>query len=100
VHKLSYLKTLYEKWGERETAEMGSGLHSDSHAFVYGRDPGVTAKSQLSHMLWMLEYPDQALTQSQEALALAQELRHAQSTAYALYFAVSLNSYRREVHAV
>jgi predicted ATPase/class 3 adenylate cyclase len=72
-----------------------------AHAFVYGREPGVSVKSELSLVLWMLGYPAQALSQSQEALAWAQELAHAHSTAYALYSAAALNIiFRRDVAAV
>ena len=39
--------------------------------------------------LWFLGYPDQALKRSHEALALAQELSHPYSLAYALIFAPS-----------
>jgi predicted ATPase len=46
--------------------------------------------------LWMLGYPDQALTRSQEMFTLAQELSHAYSLARALYYAAMLHGLRRE----
>jgi predicted ATPase len=45
----------------------------------------------MPHALWHLGYPDQALTRSQEALILAQEL--------ALDYAAMLHQFRHEVHA-
>ena len=49
--------------------------------------------------LWMLGYPEQALTRSQEMLTSVQELSHAFSLARALYYAAWLHGLRREVHA-
>jgi predicted ATPase len=100
------LLLLGEEWATaRDHLERALALYDPhrhrAHAFVYGRDPGVTAKSQLSSVLWMLGYPAQALRQSQDALAWARELAHAYSTAYALYFAAALNIlFRRDVAAV
>ena len=48
----------------------------------------------------MLGYPDQALTRSQEACSLAQQLSHAYSLGFALHFAGSLHQYRREMQRV
>src|SRR5262249_10176794 len=75
------LCSLGEEWATvRDHFERALALYDPhrhrAHAFVYGRDPGVTAKSQLSHVLWILGYPAQALRQSQEALVWAQELTH------------------------
>jgi predicted ATPase len=49
--------------------------------------------------LWFLGYPDQALQRSHEALALAQELAHPFSLAFALAGAAWLHQYRRENQA-
>jgi len=49
--------------------------------------------------LWYLGYPAQALERSHEAIALAQELAHSYSLAYALYFATVLHCLRRETPA-
>jgi predicted ATPase len=48
----------------------------------------------------MLGYADQALTMSQKALSLAQELSHASSLAFALFFAAVLRQCRREARQV
>jgi predicted ATPase len=64
-----------------------------SHAFLdVGTDPGVLCFIYAAQVLWLLGYPDQALT-------LAQELSHPFSLAYALDFAAWLHRLRREEHA-
>jgi class 3 adenylate cyclase/predicted ATPase len=73
---------------------------SRSLAYSAGTHPGVTSLSFLSWTLWMLGYPNQALTRSHEALALAQELSHAYSLGFALHFASWLHIWRREVQLV
>ncbi len=69
------------------------------HAFVYGQDPGVCARSEVVRTLWYLGYPDQALKTSHEAFILAQELSHPLSLAYALAFATVVHQLRREEQA-
>ena len=61
---------------------------------------GSSCLSRAAWTLWMLGYPDQALTRSWEALTLAQELSHAYSLGFALYFAAVLHKWRREVQLV
>ena len=68
-----------------------------SRTFSYGINPGVVCLSVMAWTLWMLGYPDRALTRSREALALAQELSHAYSLAFALNYATMLHAWRREV---
>jgi predicted ATPase len=68
-----------------------------SLAFTYGFDHGVACLSFASWTLWALGYPDQALKRSQEALALAQELSHPLSMAFAHAFAGILHAFRRDV---
>ena len=84
--------------------EQGIALYdpqqSRSLAFSRGTDPGVTCLSRVAWTLWMLGYPDQALTRSHEALTLAQELSHAYSLVFALHFAAVLHLCRREVQLV
>ena len=45
----------------------------------------VSSLSFLGRILWMLGYPDQALTQSHQALALAQERARPEQLATILY---------------
>jgi predicted ATPase/DNA-binding winged helix-turn-helix (wHTH) protein len=67
-----------------------------SHALLYGQDPGVICLATLARALWALGYPDQALERSREAVALAQQLGHPFSLAFALYFSAVVCQYRRE----
>jgi predicted ATPase len=70
-----------------------------SHAFRYGQDAGVACLSLMARALWLLGYPDQALQRSHEALALAQELSHPASLAFAQDFAAMVYQLRREGQA-
>ncbi len=100
--------TLFE-FGEfvpaREHLEQGIALYDPqqhrSHAFLYyGLDSGVACRSRMASVLWLLGYPEQALTRSREALTLAQELAHPGSSGYALHFAAMLYQFRREEQTV
>jgi predicted ATPase len=71
-----------------------------SLALLYGTDPRIHCLSYAALTLWLLGYPDQALTRSQDALTLAQELSHSFSLALALYFAAWFYCIRREVYKV
>jgi predicted ATPase/DNA-binding winged helix-turn-helix (wHTH) protein/class 3 adenylate cyclase len=94
--------------GELVTAsahlEQGVALYDPyrgrSLALSRGTDPGVICLSRASWTLWMLGYPDRALTRSHEALALAQQLSHAHTLGYALNYATLLHKWRREVQLV
>jgi TOMM system kinase/cyclase fusion protein len=67
------------------------------HAARYtGHDPGVCCRMLMALSLWLLGYPDQAVASSQEALALAQQLGHPFSVAFALSFAAMLHQCRCE----
>jgi len=84
--------------------EQGIALYDSyrgrSLALNRGTDPGVICLSRASWTLWMLGYPDRALTRSHEALALAQQLSHAYTLGYALNYATLLHKWRREVRLV
>jgi len=56
--------------------------------FFYGQEAGVVSLAYLSCILWFLGSPDQALRQSQEALATARALVQPHSLALVLDFAV------------
>jgi predicted ATPase len=49
--------------------------------------------------LWLLGYPDRAVRSSQEAVALALELAHPFSLAFALNWAATVHQFRREAQA-
>ena len=84
----------------RTHLEQGVALYDSrqhhSQTLLYGQDPGVICLSTLARALWALGYPDQALQRSQEALALARQLGHPFSLAFALYFGAVVGQYRRE----
>jgi TOMM system kinase/cyclase fusion protein len=65
-------------------------------AVRYGLDLGVWCRSYVAWPLWLLGYPDQALTRSHQALTLAQELSHPISMAAAFYYAALLHHMRRD----
>jgi predicted ATPase len=67
-----------------------------SSAFLYADDAGVVCHSLAARALWYLGYPDQGLTQSQEAVTLAQQRAHPFSLDYALSFAALLHQIRHE----
>jgi len=67
-------------------------------AFRYGNaDPGAVCLAFAGLTLWMLGYPDQALTRANEALTLAQHLEHPSTLArVGLYYTTFLHQLRRE----
>jgi predicted ATPase len=68
--------------------------------FRMGQDPGVGCRAYAARTLWVLGYPDQALARLHDTLALAQELSHPLSLAYAWCCAAMVSQYRRDVPAV
>ena len=65
-------------------------------AFLYGHDPVMSSLCFVSHALWHLGYPEQALQSSQAAVTLAGEVAHPYSQAYALVNAAWCHWLRRE----
>jgi DNA-binding winged helix-turn-helix (wHTH) protein/tetratricopeptide (TPR) repeat protein len=63
---------------------------------LFGEDKRVFVRSQLSWTLWMLGCADQALARANQAQALARELEHPFSLAFAAYFRGTLCMFRRE----
>jgi predicted ATPase/class 3 adenylate cyclase len=90
--------------GEFETAQahldQGIALYDvQAHhglAVLYGTDPGVICRAYAAWNLWLLGFPQQALTSGQQALALARELGHAHSEAAAITWLGVLHQMRRE----
>jgi predicted ATPase len=72
------------------------------HAMVFriGQDPGVACRANAARTLWLLGYPEQALARLHEALALAHELSHPYSLAFARLCAAIVSQLRRDVPAV
>jgi class 3 adenylate cyclase/predicted ATPase len=69
-------------------------------SFRLGQDPGVACLAYLALALWVLGYPEQARLRTQEALALAEELSHPFSQAYARSLACQVLQLRGEVAEV
>ena len=84
----------------RTHLEQGIALYdpqqNHSRTFRVGMDAGVACLSWLAWTLWLLGYPDQALTRMYEALALAQESSHPYSLAFAMHHAAMLRLSRGE----
>ena len=72
-------------------AESYLPTHHQSHVAEFGEDAGVTSTSYLSWVLWFLGHPDRARDASARAIALARQLGHPYSLAYALTFAAILH---------
>jgi predicted ATPase len=68
--------------------------------FRSAQDPGVSCLSYSALSLWLLGFPDQARTRGQDALALAHELKHPFSVAFALCCCAFVSQFRRDVRNV
>jgi predicted ATPase/class 3 adenylate cyclase len=64
--------------------------------FRGAQDPGVACLSYLGLCLWLLGFPDQACTRSQDALALAEEVQHPFSVSYARCCLAFVTQFRRD----
>jgi class 3 adenylate cyclase/predicted ATPase len=73
---------------------------SRAPVFRMGHDPGVACRADAAMTLWLLGYPNQALARLHEALALAHELSHPYSLAFAWCWAAFVSQVRRDVPAV
>jgi class 3 adenylate cyclase/predicted ATPase len=68
--------------------------------FRMGFDPGVAGRTYSAMLLWLRGYPAQALVHLHEALALAHELAHPYSLAFARFWAAWVSQVRGDVPAV
>lgn len=64
------------------------------HIGLYSQDPGVICRIRLSLDLWMLGEPEEATRRRAESLALAEELGHPFTLAYALTWDAVLQAHR------
>ena len=87
-----------EHW-EQSFALYDPQQHQDN-VFLFGFDLGIFSLCWLSHALWYLGYPEQALSVGQQALDLAAALSHASSRAVALDYVAMLHQFRCDKHAV
>ncbi len=65
-----------------------------------GLDAGVDCLIHLALSLWQLGYPDEALTQGDKAITLAQRQFHPHSTVFGKFFFGVLRQYQRDASAV
>jgi predicted ATPase/class 3 adenylate cyclase len=80
-----------------EQALALAGSQQDrAQTFIAGEDTRVSWLGFVAFILWVLGYPDQALTRSHEMLTYAQGLSHAYSLSRALSHAGTLHRLRRE----
>jgi tetratricopeptide (TPR) repeat protein len=88
----------------RQHLEAGLTLYTPDQrgapAFRTGQDPGVACRIYAATTLSLLGYPDQALVRLREALALAHELSHPFSLAFARCSAAYVHQFRHDVSAV
>lgn len=84
---------------EQSLALFDPQQHHDL-TFQYSVHPRVGALTFLAHTLWMLGYPDQAFQMSLEARAVAEQLTHPFSLAYAQVEAARHYKLRREPSVV
>jgi len=68
--------------------------------FRIGQEPGVACQVYAAALLWFLGYPDQALAHIPKSLALAHELSHPYSLAWARLWGAMLSQFRRDIPAV
>lgn len=84
----------------RAHMEHGIGLYDPqqhrAHAALYGQDTGDACLGFTAWALGLLGYPEQALQRANEALALAQELAHPYTLAWAMNFATIVHHLRRD----
>src|SRR5262249_54822711 len=76
----------------RDHLQQSMAFYERSRAGRYGfvQDPGPTAMAMLSQVLYSLGFPDQALAQLEQAVALARSLSHPFTLAWVLGFAGEL----------
>jgi predicted ATPase/class 3 adenylate cyclase len=71
-----------------------------SRRFRLGNHPGVSCFTTSALVLWMIGYPDRALERANRAAALATELGHPSTMAFALFHCGFLHLWRREPELV
>jgi class 3 adenylate cyclase/predicted ATPase len=68
--------------------------HGSLPSLFGGHDPSVCGRNHAALDLWLLGYPDRGLESSRQALALAHELAHPNSLAWALIVAAMIDQLR------
>ncbi len=73
--------------------------HHETHIRAYAQDPSVVCRIRLALVLWHLAQPVGAQRMGREALAIARELDHPFSRAYALHWFAWLQNLRGDAEA-
>jgi class 3 adenylate cyclase/DNA-binding winged helix-turn-helix (wHTH) protein/predicted ATPase len=93
-----------ELLGAREDFEQCVGLYEPeqhcAHLASFGQDVGLTFRSYMAMVLWLLGYPDQALAWGREVLSLARTRSHPLTLAHTHGSQVVLYQYLRDAHKV
>ena len=72
-----------------------------THSLTYaGHDPKVCALGEMALSLWLLGFPERSLGAIREAMAWAQTLAHAGTTAHGMDYRLMVHRYRRDVPVV
>jgi len=80
---------------ERALAQYDPSQHQSLSA-LYQTVPGVNVRIWMAWTLWILGFPDRALTMSREGVAIAREVVHPFSLGYALLWTAILYQWRGE----
>ena len=80
-----------------QSLELSAAQQHATPLFTGGYHPRIAGLTWILRPLWGLGYPDQAQQRCQEALALARQLEHTPSLAYAELSAAILSHCRRDV---
>jgi predicted ATPase/class 3 adenylate cyclase len=83
-----------------EALACAQAEQASSRPFRIGNNPRVAGLTTSAFILWMLGYPDRALERADGAVALAMELEHPFTMAYALFHTGFLHLWRREPELV
>jgi predicted ATPase len=74
--------------------------HHPTHMLLYGTDPGVFGFFYLAWSLWHLGYPEQAISKTEEALALARQLGSPYILSAALNMTITVRESCRETAVI
>jgi predicted ATPase len=98
AHTLYYLGELVTAREHLRTAvTLYDPKKHQSHAFIYGQDPGVATLSYEARVLGYLGYLEQAGAKAEQALTLAKNLAHPHSLAIAWHNAAEVHRQRADV---
>jgi tetratricopeptide (TPR) repeat protein len=98
----STLKFLGELELSEKHLKRGLDLYDSSHdyqAYTLISEPGIGCGAQLARVLWLLGYPDKALEQARQTIALARQQPHPGSLGFALIHVAVLHQLRSEASA-